>query len=666
MQETMLDDLCSLTHPLLRRFFTEQQWKSLLFLLTTLNHGLRKQLITLARSCSIPLPDTTLYNKTSAILHFMRDHFSDDQSQLDSFESVISNPLLSGLFITLCISLPMPEHAIRETYGQLLGKEMLVMESSPLPGAINYDCFFGDSNVPLHPTLPSNPIQAMRIHSIIDSWISEICDKPVIFPHMTSKLVSQHTQDMVKDIYPDYMTFEEEGATQPDLENIYMRYGDLLIGGSCEVKQRWYTSGLVPRTYYAAGSDAYHKSKYLREGFNRLCDLLPPTERFARVNTRRIVLSSPSSHSIIYDLTSFTSNMHEQRHFLDRLALYCRGHHVRVLDAIEGTIEMDLGVLISQYNELNKCPTYSSKKLLGEGLFLDHHVAGFLGVYGNLATCTFLHGAVMSCLVDSFQQLGIAGDDGIIDSYDDWMTFFAIRLLGLMEESKGYSTADLGNQVYLKRPVRQAGTRIYSEAFALYSMVEHLFEEDDPRFFNQPRSKLERKKSLASSIVSFLRSLRQLILTDDEKQEIRTFIGMVYSRAQFPECGHVPYLPLDFGSHQKALPSVLIPSTESIGRDPIEYTIKSLYSGSVVLPHRSSEPIQMDDCLLFAGSEFECTGSTKLAYYRKMGFVELTQGDELFVGEEGLDRLLEVYVSGDRYPVYTVVVVHDVPTHLLC
>jgi len=559
----------------------------------------------------------------------------------------------------------MPEHAIRETYGQLLGKEMLVMESSPLPGMVCYDCFFGEYARPLHPTMLPNPIQSARIHRVIDSWISELTAKDVILPHMTSKLVSKHTQEMVSDIYPDYTTFEEEGATQPDLENIYMKYGDLLLGGSCEVKQRWYTSGLVPRTYYAAGSDAYHKSKYLRDGFNRLCDLLPPTERFARVNTRRIVLSNPDSHAIIYDLTSFTSNMHEQRHFLDRLALYCRGSIVRVLDAIEGTIEVDLGDLISQYNDLNKNPTYSSKKLLGSDLILDHHVAGFLGVYGNLATCTFLHGAVMSCVVESFQQLGIAGDDGLIESYDDWMTFFAIRLLGLMEESKGYSTNDTGNQVYLKRPIRQVGNRIYSESFALYSMIEHLFEEDDPRFFKTPRSSMERRKSLASSIVAYFRSLRSLILNSDQIREIREFIGMVYTRAQFPESGHVPYLPTDFGSHQKALPSVLIPSIDSIGKDPIEYTIKSLYSGSVVIPRRSLERIPFDTEMLYSGSEFVCTGSGMLSYYRKMGFVELQQENELFVGEEGLDRLLEVYLTGDRYPVYTVAVVHDVPTQLL-
>nr|WMV69883.1 MAG: putative RNA-dependent RNA polymerase [Downy mildew lesion associated ambivirus 1] len=666
MQETLVDDLCIYTHPLLRSYLTLSQWKSLVSVMMGMNQDLRKQCITLCRSACWPVRDTTLYNKTSSFCHFLEDEYARDHHQLAAISDSFTNPLISGLYISLCISLPMGEHAIRQTYARLLGKEMSVMESSPLPQSICYECFFGEYNRPLHPTLSPNPLQSARIHQIIDKWVLDLCDKDVILPHMTSKLVSKHTQSLVQDVYPDYTTFEEEGATQPDLESIYMKFGDELNGGSCEVKQRWYTSGLVPRTYYAAGSDAYHKSKYLRDAFNNLCDLLPPTERYARVNTRRLVLSSPDSHAIIYDLTSFTSNMHEQRHFLDRLASYCRGNVVRILDTIEGVIEADLGDLIMRYNDLNKNPTYSSDKLIGKGILLDHHIAGFLGVYGNLATCTFLHGAVMSCVVDSFQQIGIAGDDGIVDSYDDWITNFAIRLLGVMEESKGYSTNDTGNQVYLKRPVKQVGTRIYSESFALYSMFEHLFEEDDRRFFKAPRSRIERKKSLASSLVAYLRSISSLVISEDEQSQIRAFLEMVYKRAQFPEYGYVPYLHVEFGSHQKALPSVLIPSLDAIGHDPIEYTIKSLYNGCVVLPYRSSERIAFDSGMLYAGAEFECTGDRWLAFYRKMGFVEITQGNVLYVGEEGLDRLLEVYIVGDRYPVYNVSVIHDVPTQLQC
>ncbi|KAK2771426.1 hypothetical protein FQN53_005075 [Emmonsiellopsis sp. PD_33] len=51
-------------------------------------------------------------------------------------------------------------------------------------------------------------------------------------------------------------------------------------------------------------------------------------------------------HAFIYDLTSFTSSLHEQRHFVDRLAEYCHGNVVKVVDAWSGVIDNDLRDLI--------------------------------------------------------------------------------------------------------------------------------------------------------------------------------------------------------------------------------------------------------------------------------------------------------------------------------
>lgn len=663
MKEALIDNLAILLYPLLRHEYSQSQLTSLLHNIQSLSLRHRKQLITMCRSGSIPRPDTSLFGKCSETIFLLSE---DPKWHFDHLERLIGSPLHSGLLIALSISMPLTDNAVSQTYVDLLAKEMMVMESSPLQSALNYNVFFGSYAEPIHPTIPPNPKQAATIHQLIDMWVLSIESKPYILPHMTGKLCSKDTQKEVAAKYPGYHTFEEEGATQPDLEYLYMKFGDKLEGGSCEVKQRWYTSQLVPRTYYAAGSDAYHKSKYVRDALNSLCDHLPPTERYSRVNPHRIVLSSIHSHALIYDLTSFTSNMHEQRHFMDRLAWYCRGRTVRVLDAVEGVVPVDLGILLSEYNDLNTEPAYSSDKLLGNGLVLSHHVAGFLGVYGNLASCTFLHGAVMSQLVHSFSQLGVAGDDGLVESEDDWTTFFMIRLLGLMEESKGYNTLEPGNQIYLKRPIRQVGRRLFSETFALYSMIEHLFDEDDHRFFTQPRSKSDRLSSLASSIVAYLRSVSKLVLTADEKDMAFAFLTNVYSHAGFPIQGQIPQIHTPHSPNQRRLPSVVVPTLnlDVIGNDPIEYTINSLYSGCAVLPSRTDERIELDYDLLFAGSEFVCTGSPLLSYYRKLGFVELMQDDIVVLGEDGLHLLLKHYSLIRDYPVYTVTVLADIPLHL--
>lgn len=661
MQETLLDSLAVLLLPLLESW-TETSVRSLLSFIQELDMNHRKQLITISRSVSTPIVGTTLYAKTSSVL--LKISESDLSSTLPN---LYENPLFSGLIIALCISMPLSEEAIKNTYRRLLAKEMLVMESSPLPTAINYNCFFGDYSTPIHPTVPPNPRQASAIHTLIERWVVSLEEKRYILPHITNKLCAKSTQQEVRDKHPDYLTFEEEGATQADLEYLYMTTGDLLPGCPCEVKQRWYTSQLVPRTYYAAGSDAYHKSKYVRDALNSLCDFLPPTERYSRVNPHRIVFRDSESHGIIYDLTSFTSNMHEQRHFMQRLALYCIGRKVRILDACEGVVEVDLGHLLSQYNDMNTEPTYSSKKLLHSDLVLAHHVAGFLGVYGNLASCTFLHGAVMAQIVDSFSQFGVAGDDGLIDSYDDYTTFFVIRLLGLAEESKGYNTLDPGWQIYLKRPIRQVMNRVFADSFALYSMIEHLFDEDDRRFFQQPRSKYERKGSLASSVVAYLRSLSRMTLSDTDKELVLAFLLGIYRHSGFPPEGFLPQTATHRGDNDQVLPQTLIPtlSLEGIGKDPIEYTVLSLYDNVAVLPEKVDDPIDIDESQCYAGCSFEATSSGLLSYYRKLGLVELTQEKVVYTGEQGLEMLLRHFSSHRSLPKYTVFVVSDIPIHLL-
>lgn len=663
MKETMLDDLANAIFPLLRTQRSEHQARLLLHFITSLKSNMRKQLVTLCRSMSIPVAGTTLYVKTSTIL----SEIHNNKNISPFLPSLIISPIHCGLVLALCISMPLPSQDVREIFSVQLAKEMLVMETSPLPTTINYNCFFGEYATSIHPTVPPNPRQAHAIHMLIEEWVVSLEKKPYILPHITNKLCSKATQEVVKSRYPGYLTFEEEGATQADLEYLYMMEGDLLEGCPCEIKQRWYTSGLVPRTYYAAGSDAYHRSKYMRNALNSLCDFLPPTERFARVNPQRILLSSNNAHALIYDLTSFTSNMHEQRHFIGRLALYCMGRIIRILDSVEGVVEVDLGILLQEYNELNIQPKYSSRKLLGSDLVLSHHTAGFLGVYGNLASCTFLHGAVMSQLVSSFSQIGIAGDDGLVESSDDWMTFFVIRLLGLMEESKGYTSADVGWQVYLKRPVKQFLNRIYAESFALYSMIEHMFNSDDNRFFPIQRSVFERKKSLASSVVSYLRSLSRLALSDEHVDLIHTFLAGIYQRAGFPLSGYLPQLSSHRLENDQKIPQTLIPSIwkEAIGKDPMEYTVKSLYDGVAVIPQRIEERIELDKDLCFAGCSFEATGSGLLSYLRKLGFVELEQSDEVVTGEAGLELLTKHLTSSTRHPLYTVNVLKDIPSHLL-
>jgi hypothetical protein len=338
------------------------------------------------------------------------------------------------------------------------------------------------------------------------------------------------------------------------------------------------------------------------------------------------------------------------------------------MDTVEGVLEVDLCDLIMEYNTLNSQHTYSSNTLLGPSVELAHHVAGFLGVFGNLATCTFLHGAVMSQLVDEFSELGIAGDDGAISSEDDYHVILAIRLLGLMEYSKVYSTLDPGHQLYLKRPIFQVGRRLYTENLALFSMLEHLGDCDDSRFFPVSRSKKERLSSLASSLVAYLRSLSRVTLSVDQVQSICSFLRGVYARVGFPTSGYLPQISSEVSTTHPNLPATLIPTVDEafIGMNPIEITIKSTYSGCAVLPEIVEHRIEYDEWCMFAGSVFDATMSPSLVLLSRLGYVEMESMDVVYTGEEGLVRALDyMTVPSSGFVKYSVNVLKDIPDLLI-
>jgi hypothetical protein len=208
MQETLVDKSAAISYPLVRHIYTENQWLSLHTRLQSLPLRHRKQLITICRSCSEPTVDTSLYRKCLEIILILHEPVWN----YDHFVQLFTDQHLCGLIISLCISLPLSAMAIEQTYSDMLAKEMLVMESSPLPSAINYAPFFGRYKEPIHPSVDPNPRQAAMIHMLIDRWIQSLETKSYILPHMTSKLCSKHTQDEVKLRYPEYTTFEEEGA----------------------------------------------------------------------------------------------------------------------------------------------------------------------------------------------------------------------------------------------------------------------------------------------------------------------------------------------------------------------------------------------------------------------------------------------------------------------
>jgi hypothetical protein len=116
---------------------------------------------------------------------------------------------------------------------------------------------------------------------------------------------------------------------------------------------------------------------------------------------------------------------------------------------------VDLGEMILEYRDtVNDQPEYYWEDgFMGFAtLSMAHMQAGFLGVYGNLMTCTVPHGFVARELVRTDSQVGTAGDDGMIDPVDHPLEY-AIKMLNRLGEFSKEKCFFAPEVIYLKRKV---------------------------------------------------------------------------------------------------------------------------------------------------------------------------------------------------------------------
>jgi hypothetical protein len=148
----------------------------------------------------------------------------------------------------------------------------------------------------------------------------------------------------------DYLQYlKQVDVKSVDLERYYCYTGGE-IEGPCEVRWAYKYTDLKPRIYYANGGSGYFASRYIKDLVNSIGDLFPTTHRQLRYNPRRV---GPLHNStlIVYDYSSFTTNLAELKYFLDALASFCDGHTIQVFDTYEGMLDLDLGELLRDYND---------------------------------------------------------------------------------------------------------------------------------------------------------------------------------------------------------------------------------------------------------------------------------------------------------------------------
>lgn len=324
--------------------------------------------------------------------------------------SLTGNDFTNSLISLLIRSIPPAGDAQRwelEEFMKSYVKEFHATQRQDRPPVLNYSSWFNydDHHLPIHDLIPARPALSKSIHDNILLFKRRIGQR-VILPRYSRKTLSVETQELLG----------IKRATGVDYIRHYHRTGHL-TGGRMELRQTFGYNDLTPRSYFCGGGIVIGGSLYAQEIFMLLTDTFEVTHRKNRFNLGRLAIDG-SEDLWIYDYSSFTSNMAEIKYFLFALGVSCLGTTILVYDVRAGVLEIDLGEYILAYNRTcnHRAAFYIGpvmKKRLGvEGDF-HHEVAGALGVYGNIASCTVLHGLCLNCITGSSDKCSCVGDDGM-------------------------------------------------------------------------------------------------------------------------------------------------------------------------------------------------------------------------------------------------------------
>jgi len=376
------------------------------------------------------------------------------------------------------------------------------------------------------------------------------------------------------------------------LEHYYSRTG-IKVEGCCELKQRWYPTQASPRTYFAQGGSAFHSSKFVRDAFNWICDELYSTNRYNRVSLSGLVVDNQED-VFIYDLTSFTSLFHEHRAFLTFLAQSVEEVQVIVFDSWDGPTHYSLGRLIWEYLCHNVSqPSWTSSLPAFADLELVHSVAGFLGVYGNLATCTFPHGVALSTIRDTDKESWCAGDDaGTVHQKESGRDVQqCAEAIGSISWEKVFVASEEG-AVALKRPVSIQENVLYQHANILWPVFSVMCESD-PRFTAvDTQNGLDR---VCSAITSFLQSCLRVPLSPPDVEFAYLYFSHFYERFRLPMSGWFPPLT-GYYPWKVTIPRM---DRSSFSMDPLQRLVNSFFGTQYVSDLQEDMPWEGEATLYF-------------------------------------------------------------------
>jgi len=485
--------------------------------------------------------------------HIHVEKWSTVETQLLSSLVILSGScFLSGYFSMLVRCLPgISDDEASKALHDGLWKEIHATQGEDRLPCISYGSIFSNPEIQFYmeSSIPPRPELNNETRLRFLLFKQEVSGHLFYPVYSRTKSLSRSTSTL----YWQYLGFPERirgrwNITSCDIQQVYHHYGHR-VGGLVEVRQAWKFNDLKPRSYFAQGGLTYWKSSHIQPIFSALCDLFPSTNRYTRFNITDFHSIPQDDIILLYDYTSFTSSMSEQKRFLERLAMFFSGCMVRVFDLREGTLSVDLGHLINDYNQgCNVLSEFTLERFLEGEVILRHCVAGFLGVYGNITSCTLLHGLGLSQITIDRARSRCVGDDALGQlMYEGDGTLErgaeAVDMLGVCHPEKKVTWVEEGSERtgwhFLKRPINRIDGIMRSGALIDFPMIHYTTSVADGFHTVDKGTSFSRRKGFAKQTRRFLEKLHTIkdLMSDEDETVSRMYLQWCYRRLRLDCAG---------------------------------------------------------------------------------------------------------------------------------
>lgn len=457
------------------------------------------------------------------------------------------------------------ETELERAIQQSLEKEFLAAVEYEKQPNMDWSCIFSDDmrfrDTPLSEFHPPSPSVAQKINANLCQYRDHLENVlPIIPTYSRTKNTSRSMARSFSSYSNSILPLSEIRTL--DILKHYSVSG-IRAGGHTEMRVAFRYTDLAPRSYYSTGGDAYWDAMYIKMIANGLCRTLPgcsPKDNI-RYDISRLNYN-PGDTVLLYDYSSFTSNLPAAQRFLRYVSGFFRGYYIRLWDPYIGIINQDIGELFERYNEalsvdleFDMDRVWKIDDVQGEEDIFHMRKNGPLGAQGNINLSMFLHAISTTCALDSMDRANVIGDDAIVIFKEDYRLtrvklMHIIGLIGSVNISKfiwmqwepGMTDKDCEDAGwhFTKRPICVYQHYIWQGPLVTWPSLA-IFLPPDP--YHVSTSELDvQYKTLASQIGSFFDDCYRYCsdIQGEEMELCMEILKVVYHGASFPLYGSFP------------------------------------------------------------------------------------------------------------------------------